>query len=195
MKVAYIRVSTVEQNEARQLEAMKNIGIEKYYTEKVSAKNVTAREQLRMMLDFVREGDEVYVLDFSRLSRSVQDLLNIVDGLNEKGVRLVSMKENLDSSTATGKLMLTMIGAIAEFERQNLLERQREGIAIAKCQHKYKGRVPIALDNWDEVYKAWHDKKISAVAATKLLGISRGTFYNRVHETEKIGGNVDANKE
>ena len=194
MKVAYIRVSTVEQNEARQLEAMKDLGIEKYYTEKVSAKNVTAREQLRMMLDFVREGDEVYVLDFSRLSRSVQDLLNIVDGLNQKGVRLVSMKENLDSSTATGKLMLTMIGAIAEFERQNLLERQREGIAIAKSQNRYKGRSPLALDNWEEVYREWHDKKLTATAATKLLGISRGTFYNRVKETE-MGGNVDANKE
>ncbi len=182
MKVAYVRVSTVEQNEARQLEAMKNLNIEKYYTEKVSAKNVNDRQQLKMMLDFVREGDEVYVMDFSRLSRSVQDLLKIVDGLNEKCVRLVSLKENLDTSTATGKLMLTMIGAIAQFERQNLLERQREGIAIAKSQHKYTGRKPVELDNWDEVFNEWKEKKISAVAASKLLGISRGTFYNRVNQ-------------
>ncbi|MBR4574380.1 MAG: recombinase family protein [Lachnospiraceae bacterium] len=187
MRVAYIRVSTVEQNEARQIEAMKELGIEKYYTEKVSGKNMRDREQLKMMLDFVREGDEVYVADFSRLSRSVQDLLNIVDGLNKKGVRLVSLKENLDTSTATGKLMLTMIGAIAEFERFNLLERQREGIAIAKSQKKYSGRAPLSLDNWDEVYKEWQAKRISAVAACKLLGVSRGTFYNRVHRVESKG--------
>lgn len=187
MRVAYIRVSTVEQNEARQVEAMKELGIEKYYTEKVSAKNMSDRGQLKMMLDFVRDGDEVYVADFSRLSRSVQDLLNIVEGLNKKGVRLVSLKENLDTSTATGKLMLTMIGAIAEFERFNLLERQREGIAIAKSQKKYAGRAPLSLDNWDEVYKEWQAKRISAVAACKLLGVSRGTFYNRVHRVESNG--------
>jgi len=187
MKVAYVRVSTVEQNEARQLEAMKNMDIEKFYTEKISAKNVADREQLKMMLDFVREGDEVYVADFSRLSRSVKDLLSITETLENKGVRLVSLKENLDSSTATGKLMLTMIGAIAEFERQNLLERQREGIAIAKCQHKYTGRKPLELENWEEISKAWEEKKITAVQACELLKISRGTFYNRLKKPRHEG--------
>ena len=130
MVVAYVRVSTAEQNEARQLEALEKFNIEKWFTEKVSGKD-TKRPKLQAMLDFVREGDVVYVMDFSRLSRSVRDLLSIVDLLNEKNVRLVSLKENLDTSTPTGKLMLTMIGAIAEFERQNTLERQREGVAIA----------------------------------------------------------------
>lgn len=175
MKVGYVRVSTVEQNEARQLEALEKFGIEKWYKEKVSGKD-TKREQLQLMLDFVREGDEVYVMDFSRLSRSVQDLLGIVDLLNNKKVRLVSIKENLDSSTPTGKLMLTVIGAIAEFERQNLLERQREGIAIAKREGKYKGRKPRELEQFEEVYKEWVTGKITAVAAAKVLGISRGTF-------------------
>lgn len=182
MKVAYIRVSTAEQNEARQIEAMKNIGIERFFAEKVSAKNVKDREQLKRMLDFVREGDEVYISDFSRLSRSVQDLLKIVELLKEKGVRLISLKESLDSDTATGKLMLTMIGAIAEFERQNMLDRQREGIEIAKALHKYHGRGKIQLDNWDEIYEQWRAKKITATEAHKILGISRGTFYNRVHQ-------------
>lgn len=181
MKVGYVRVSTVEQNEARQLEALDKFGIEKWYKEKVSGKD-TKREQLQLMLDFVREGDEVYVMDFSRLSRSVQDLLGIVDLLNNKKVRLVSIKENLDSSTATGKLMLTVIGAIAEFERQNLLERQREGIAIAKREGKYKGRKPRELEQFDEVYREWVAGKITAVAAAKVLGISRGTFYLKVKE-------------
>ena len=140
----------------------------------------TKREKLQQLLDFVREGDEVYVMDFSRLSRSVQDLLDIVDMLNEKKVKLVSLKENLDTGTPTGKLMLTVIGAIAEFERMNTLERQREGIAIAKKEGKYKGRKALELDNFDEVYKSWKNGEITAVAAANLLGISRGTFYKRV---------------
>lgn len=192
MKVGYVRVSTVEQNEARQLEALEKFGIEKWYKEKVSGKD-TKREQLQLMLDFVREGDEVYVMDFSRLSRSVQDLLGIVDLLNNKKVRLVSIKENLDSSTPTGKLMLTVIGAIAEFERQNLLERQREGIAIAKREGKYKGRKPRELEQFEEVYKEWVTGKITAVAAAKVLGISRGTFYLKVKE--RNGNNLAEDKD
>lgn len=188
MRVAYVRVSTAEQNEARQEEALSQYEIEKWYREKISGKN-TNREQLQSMLDFVREGDEVYVMDFSRLSRSVSDLLSIVEQFNTKGVRLVSIKENLDTSTATGKLMLTVIGAIAEFERQNILERQREGIAIAKREGKYKGRKRIEIDedNFNEVYNEWKAGKITAVAASKLLGLSRGSFYNRVNEYEGRG--------
>ena len=184
MRVAYVRVSTAEQNEARQVEALKGFNIEKWYIEKVSGKD-TKRKQLKLLLDYVREDDEVYVMDFSRISRNVQDLLEIVDLLNGKKVKLVSLKENLDTSTATGKLMLTLIGAIAEFERQNILERQREGIAIAKREGKYKGRKALSLDNWDEVYTAWKNEEITAVAAAKALGISRGTFYNRVKQEKE----------
>ena len=155
MRVAYIRVSTEEQNSARQRDALEAYGIEKWYEEKVSGKNME-REQLQQMIDFVREGDEVYVMDFSRLSRSVQDLLNIVEGFNKKNVKLVSLKENLDTSTPTGKLMLTMLGAIAEFERANILERQREGIAIAKREGKYKGRKEKKLDNFEEAIKYYN---------------------------------------
>ena len=108
MKVSYIRVSTAEQHETRQIEAMKGKGIEKYYIEKVSAKD-TNRPKLQEMLEFVREGDEIYIHDFSRLARSTKDLLDIVEKLNKKGVILKSNKENLDTRTPTGKLMLTMI--------------------------------------------------------------------------------------
>lgn len=135
--IAYVRVSTAEQNEARQIEALKKHNIDKWFTEKVSGKNMN-RPQLEAMLDYVREGDTVYIHDFSRLARSTKDLLSIVEQLQEKGVHLVSNKENLDTSTPTGKLMLTMIAAINEFERENLLERQREGIAIAKEQENLK---------------------------------------------------------
>lgn len=186
MNIAYVRVSTVEQHETRQVEALKQFNIEKWYIEKVSGKD-TKREQLQLMLDFVREGDCIFVTDFSRLSRSVRDLLSIVDLLNEKKVKLVSLKENLDTGTPTGKLMLTMIGAIAEFERQNILDRQREGIAIAKREGKYKGRIERTLDNWEEVYSAWKKGEITAVSAAKILGINRGTFYNRVKHYEEKG--------
>ena len=136
MKVAYVRVSTVEQNEARQLEALKKYDIEKWFTEKVSGKD-TNRPKLQEMLDFVREGDIIYIHDFSRLARSTKDLLEMIEQLEQKKVSLVSNKENLDTSTPTGKLLVTMIAAINEFERQNLLERQNEGIEIAKREGKF----------------------------------------------------------
>ena len=109
--IAYVRVSTAEQNEARQIEALKKHGIDKWFTEKVSGKNMN-RPQLKAMLDYVREGDTIYIHDFSRLARSTKDLLAIVDQLQKKGVHLVSNKENLDTSTSNGRLMLTMIAAI-----------------------------------------------------------------------------------
>lgn len=142
MNVAYVRVSTAEQNEARQVEALRSHNIDKWFTEKISGKN-THRPQLQAMLDFVREGDTVYIHDFSRLARSTKDLLELVEQLQAKGVHLISNKEHLDTSTPTGKLMLTMIAAINEFERANTLERQREGIAIAKRNGVYKGRQNI----------------------------------------------------
>lgn len=187
MRVAYVRVSTLDQSLARQVDALEKFEIERWFKEKVSGKD-TNREQLRLMLDFVREGDEVYVMDFSRLSRSVGDLLHIVETLNSKGVKLVSLKESLDTSTATGKLMLTVIGAIAEFERQNILERQCEGIAIAKREGRYKGRRPKDLENFSVVYENWKKGEITAVAAAKLLDISRGAFYQRVKRFECTEG-------
>ena len=190
MLVSYVRCSDEAQNEARQLEALKKFNIEKWYIEKVSGKD-TKREQLQLMLDFVREGDVIYVHDFSRLSRSVQDLLNIIETLDKKGVRLVSLKENLDTHTPHGKLMLTIIAAINEFERTNLLERQREGIAIAKREGKYKGRKPLELNRFDEIYGLWKSGEITAVSASKELGISRYTFYNKVKQKESISNEND----
>ena len=146
MKIAYERVSTAEQNEARQIEALQQHGIEKWFTEKISGKDAN-RPKLQEMLEFVREGDTIYIHDFSRLARSTKDLLEIVEQITAKKVNLVSNKENLDTSTPTGKLMLTMIAAINEFERQNLLERQKEGIEIAKREGKFKGGQVKQIDN------------------------------------------------
>lgn len=183
MNIAYVRVSTAEQNEGRQVEALKSKNIEKWYTEKVSAKD-TNRPQLKEMLEFAREGDTIYIHDFSRLARSTKDLLNIVEMLNEKGVHLVSNKENIDTSTPTGKLMLTMIGAIAEFERTNLLERQREGIALAVREGKYKGRKEIKIDNFAEQYQRYKNRELNKVQLAAVLGITRPTLDKLIKKYE-----------
>lgn len=177
MKIAYIRVSTAEQNEARQILSLKDKGIEKYYIEKASAKN-TDRPQLCEMLDFIRSGDVVYIDDFSRLARSTEDLLRIVNLLNNKGVHLISNKENLDTSTPTGKLMLTMIAAINTFERENMLERQREGIAIAKKEGRYKGGQPKKIDKdlYVKLFQAYSTREINKSEFAKKLGVSRPTL-------------------
>lgn len=183
MNVAYVRVSTVEQNEARQIEGLKKHGIDKWFTEKVSGKN-TNRPQLQSMLDYVREGDTIYIHDLSRISRSTKDLLEIVELLQSKNVHLVSNKEALDTNTATGKLMLTMIGAINEFERVNLLERQREGIAIAKAAGKYKGRKEVKIDNFEQYYQRYKNREFTKSGLARELNISRPTLDKLICEYE-----------
>ena len=181
MRLAYIRVSTAEQNEQRQIEAMERYNIEKWFTEKVSAKD-TNRPKLQELLEFAREGDIIHIHDFSRLARSTRDLLDIVEQLNSKGVTLISNKENIDSSTPTGKLMLTMIGAINEFERMNLLERQREGIALAKRDGKYKGGKKKEVSNFAEQYARYMSREITKSELARVLCISRPTLDRMIKE-------------
>ena len=177
MNVAYVRVSTAEQNEARQVEALRSHNIDKWFTEKISGKN-THRPQLQAMLDFVREGDTVYIHDFSRLARSTKDLLELVEQLQAKGVHLISNKEHLDTSTPTGKLMLTMIAAINEFERANTLERQREGIAIAK-RNRQKVAVP---PGFEALYARYQRRELSKSALAGMIGVSRPTLERIIKE-------------
>ncbi|SHH55422.1 recombinase family protein [Tepidibacter thalassicus] len=190
MKVGYIRVSTVEQNEDRQKVLMKKNGIEKLFIDKCSGKD-TNRPKLKELMEFVRKGDTVYVESFSRLARSTKDLLELVKSLNDKGVNLISFKENIDTTTPHGKLMLTMLGAIAEFERDCLLERQREGIALAKAKGKYKGRKKIGYpNNWEEVYNRYKTRKITATKAMEILSLKRNTFYKLKKEWEQKQENI-----
>lgn len=191
--IAYVRVSTVEQNEDRQIEALEKHSIDKWFMEKVSGKDRN-RPKLQEMLDYVREGDTVYVHDFSRLARNTKDLLEIVENLNGRGVALVSNKENLDSSTPTGKLMLTMIGAIAEFERQNLLERQREGIAIAKRKGVYKGRKEVKVDNFGEYYERYMRREYTKAELAQELKISRPTLDKLIKEYREQGSENKSQK-
>lgn len=190
MNIAYIRVSTVEQNEQRQIEAMKPFNIEKWFIEKISAKD-TNRPKLRELLEFAREGDTIHVHDFSRLARSTKDLLDIVEQLTQKNIYLVSNKENIDTSTPTGKLMLTMIGAINEFERCNLLERQREGIAIAKRNGKYTGGKRKNVPNFENGYQRYLRREISKVALAKELRISRPTLDKLIKEYKEEHTNAN----
>ena len=183
--IAYVRVSTIDQNEERQLKALEIYDIDKWFTEKISGKN-TNRPELQRMLEYVREGDTVYVHDFSRLARSTKDLLQLVEDLQQKGVHLVSSKENMDTSTATGKLMITMMAAIAEFERANLLERQKEGIAIARNKGIYRGRKTIEInERFISLYHQYQMHQISKSKFAMQYGVSRPTLNKLLWEHEK----------
>lgn len=187
--LAYVRVSTIEQNEERQREGLEPHRIDKWYTEKVSAKDAN-RPQLLALLDWVREGDTIYVHDFSRLARNTEDLLMIVKFLKKKRVRLISNKENIDTQTPVGKMFLTILAAIYEFERENMLDRQREGIAIAKKndegkkreERKYKGRQPFEerkkFDRalFDKLYEQYRVREITKTDFAKKIGCCRTTL-------------------
>ena len=185
MKIAYVRVSSADQNEARQVEALKKYDIEKWFVEKVSGKDMN-RPELQRLLEFVREGDTVYVKDFSRLARSTKDLLELVERFKEKNIHLVSLKENLDTSTATGKLMLTMIAAINEFERENILERQREGIALAKQRGAYKGRKAVQVKDFGKYYDRYLRREYTKKELAEELNISRPTLDRLIKEYQQL---------
>lgn len=189
MKVGYVRVSTAEQNTARQEIIMEQLGVEKVFVDKMSGKN-TDRPQLKAMLGFVREGDTVIVESISRFARSTVDLLNLVNGLNEKKVDFVSQKESIDTKTPQGEFMLTIFAAMAKLERDQILQRQREGIDAAKAAGKYKGRKPIEVDKdfLKTVHAQWYKNEITTAHAIKLLGLSRNTFYRRMWEYEEAEG-------
>lgn len=183
MKVFYIRCSTEEQNEARQVKAAADVGAEKVFIDKASGAN-SNRKELKEMLSFVRAGDTVIVESISRLARSTKDFLNIIEELTQKGVKFISQKESIDTGTPQGKFMLTVFSAMAELERENILQRQKEGIEIAKAQGKYKGRKPIAVD--ERLFKAvcgeWIEGKITAREAQRRLNLTPNTFYRKAKQ-------------
>lgn len=184
MKYAYVRVSTVEQNEERQIEGLEKHGIDKWFIEKVSGKD-TNRPELQAMLDVAKAGDTIYVHDFSRLARSTKDLLAIVEMLTEREINLVSNKENIDTSTPAGKLMLTVLAAIYEFERTNMLERQAEGIEIAKRENKYTncGRKKTEVtDEYEQLIRQYVDGKITKVQLAVMMNVSRPTLNRILNE-------------
>lgn len=185
-KIAYIRVSTLDQNTDRQEIALSNLGIEKIFIEKISGKN-TERPQLKKMLEYVRDGDTLYIESISRLARSTRDLLSIVQQLQDKKVDLVSLKENIDTTTPQGRFMLTIFGALSELERESTLQRQREGIVAARLKGKKFGRPKVEKPkDWEKVISLWKKGEITAVDAMQKLNLNRGTFYRRVKELSQV---------
>lgn len=185
--LAYIRVSTVEQNLLRQEVAIKeNIKIDKWFLEKASAKN-RERPELNGLLDYIREGDSIYIHSLDRLARNTKDLLNIVETLDQKKVKLYSIKDNFDFNSSTGKFMMTILGAVAELEYNITKERRNEGIALAKKKGIYKGRKPVELNKqqFKELYLDWEKGYITKKEMAKRLNISRSTLYRRIKKYNK----------
>lgn len=188
MKFGYVRVSTEEQNLARQYEAMARHGVEErfIFSDKLSGKN-TERPGLRRLILFIGRGDTLYIESISRLARNTRDLLNIVEQLTEKGVNLVSDKESLDTSTPTGKFVLTMFGAIAQLERDSILERQKEGIEIAKREGRMNGRPKASYseEEFTALYANYKRGLLTAKGMREALGLKEATFFRRLREYEK----------
>ena len=179
MKIGYVRVSTEEQNTARQEIMLRELGVDELFVDRASGKNAD-RPELNRMMNFVRRGDTVIVESISRFARNTRDLLDLVERLTEKQVEFVSR-----TTTPTGKFMLTVFAAVAELEREYILQRQREGIAIAKQQGKYRGRPPKAYPDFERIAARWQKGEITAVQAMKQLGMSKTRFYERVKRLKK----------
>ena len=188
MRVGYCRVSTAEQNTARQEVLLESLAVDRVFLDKCSGKN-TDRPALKEMLAFVRDGDIVVVESISRLARNTKDLLSLIDKFTEQGVGFISQKESIDTSSPTGKFILTVFGAIAELERDYILQRQAEGIAIAKANGVYKGRKPIDCPDFDRVFEQVQSGVITATRGWELLGISKSSWYRRVRERQRSAGN------
>ena len=184
MKIGYVRVSTEEQNTARQEIMLRELGVDELFVDRASGKTAD-RPELNRMMNFVRRGDTVIVESISRFARNTRDLLDLVERLTEKQVEFVSRKEAIDTTTPTGKFMLTVFAAVAELEREYILQRQREGIAIAKQQGKYRGRPPKAYPDFERIAARWQKGEITAVQAMKQLGMSKTRFYERVKRLKK----------
>ncbi|MBD5098630.1 MAG: recombinase family protein [Clostridiales bacterium] len=179
MKIGYVRVSTQEQNTIRQEILMKDLGVDDVYIDRMSGKSAD-RPELKKLMEYVRRGDTVIVESISRFARNTRDLLELVERLTAKGVEFVSRKEAIDTTTPSGKFMLTIFGAVAELEREYILQRQQEGIAIAKAQGVYKGRKPIERPELSQVVAQWREGKITAVEAMRRLNMKPSTFYRKV---------------
>jgi DNA invertase Pin-like site-specific DNA recombinase len=195
LKIAYIRVSTVDQSTGRQHDLLQDVGIEKYFEEKASGKDKD-REQLQAMLNFAREGDTVYVESISRLARHTRDFLEIIALFNDKGVGFVSLKEAIDTQSPAGKFMLTVFAALSELERDVIRQRQREGIERSLREGRAFGRPKITVNSamFKSVYIKWKSAEITAVEAMRRLQMKKTSFYKMVKDYEhSAGGGASCN--
>ena len=189
MLVGYVRVSSLDQNPERQLEELKSLHVEKIFVDKQSGKNIE-RPELQKMLAFVREGDVLIVHSLDRLARNLADLLTMVQNLTDRGVSVRFINEKLDfdagkESSPMAKLMLSMVGAFAEFERSMIKRRQAEGIALAKERGVYKGRQRSVTDEQIDTIKTMIDQGVPMAVAARKVGISRTTAYKYLARTNQ----------
>lgn len=184
MRIGYIRVSSTDQNTDRQYEVLRKFEIEKSFEEKISGKNRN-RPALQDMMKFAREGDVIYIESISRLARNTKDFLNIVEELSENGVGIVSAKENIDTSSPTGKFILTVFAALSQLERDTIKQRQREGIDVALAKGTRFGRPSIQVPpNFNRTIKEWRSGDITAAEAMRQVGLKPNTFYRLVKKLE-----------
>jgi DNA invertase Pin-like site-specific DNA recombinase len=183
MHIGYVRVSTSSQKTIRQEELMRSIGVDKLFMDCDSGKSA-CRIGIGQLMDFVREGDVVIVESISRFARNARDLLNLIGRLQEKGVHFISKKEDIDTSTPTGKFMVTVFAAVFELERDNILDRQREGIRIAKKRGRYKGRRPTEYPGFDKLLAKCRCGEMTAAEAMRRLGMSKTTWYRRIRQAK-----------
>lgn len=180
-RIGYIRVSSADQNLARQEETLKPYGLDRVFADKASGKNLE-RPEFQRMIEFVRDGDELFVCSMDRMARNLNDLLTITTKLQTKGVSVHFLKEHIDldptgETSAITRLLMSMMGAVAEFERALIRERQCEGIAVAKANGVYKGRSRSVTDEQIEQIKEMVETGVPLAKAARKVGVSRATAY------------------
>ena len=179
----YARVSTEQQNLDRQLDALKKYGVDTIYNEKMTGTKRN-RPELSKMLDRMTEGDTVVVESLSRLGRSTKDLIELVELFQSKGVHLVSLKESIDTSTSTGKLLFTLMSAIAQFERDVIADRTREGLRSARARGRMGGRPKTNPDSIKKAIKLYNTNQYSVKEIEELTGVKKSTLYRNLSKTD-----------
>lgn len=184
MRIGYIRVSSANQNLQSQKEVLEKYQIDKWFVDEGKTGFNLKREGFEDMIDYAREGDSIIILDFSRLSRSLSDLLKTMELLDKKGVELISIHEGINTSTATGKMQIAILGAVSEFLSTLQKEKIREGIEVAKREGKYKGRKKKDVKNFEDKLALYNSRQIKSKSElAKELGVSRQKLYQLLAET------------
>lgn len=184
MIFGYARVSTHEQNLDLQLDALKQYGAERIFEEKMTGTK-RERPQLDEMMKYLREGDTVVVWKLDRIGRSMKNLMELVNGFHEKGVNFVSLKENIDTTTATGKLIFHIFASLAEFERDMLSERTKAGLKSARARGRKGGRPATAKDKVALALKMYDSRQYTATEISDATGISKTSLYRFVKERQQ----------
>jgi len=183
-KIGYARVSTVEQNLDRQLDMLRSYGVDKIYTEKMTGTK-RDRPELNQLLERMEAGDTVVIESLSRLGRSTKDLIELVELFEKRGVQLVSLKESIDTSTSTGKLLFTIMSALAQFERDVLADRTREGLKAARARGHFGGRPRTDARKVCQAVKLYRAGQHTAREIEELTGVKKATLYRALKEDEK----------